>query len=934
MTTASAMAACERGALMGLFDRLFPSSSGNDRSQPSPGVDPYSFAGIPTVVRPWVGMRNSKRQFVHQGLRSQHLGSAAGQWMLTRHEGHALVLAPSRSAAGKTTGVIVPNIVSMEGPVVVTSTKDDVVRATSIARAKAGRVWCYAPDGDTPIPPGLTELRWSPLTGAKDWGVALRTAKAMTNTMTEGDRLEGAHWKDRAGDVLSSVLHWAAITDQPMQKACDAVLALHSVLPIGGEDTMLGDMIADDLRRHPDGHPTAVSVLRNLMATQSRELSSIVSTAARALQVYQFPGAIRSTEGRNFDPMDFVRRRYGQTSTIYIISSGENQRYVAPLVVGLLDQIRRAQYTWVREYDWDRFPYVQPGDWTTTFVLDEMANIAPLPEADLVSILSEGGSQGLLLMAAIQDLALAESRWRTTSKAFLTLFGDVLVFPGIRDGDTLEAVSRLIGDYDAPTQSMSYSSGQSGVSQSHSTSYQRRRKVPPETVHAGIDPTDERAGIQISTRGIGKITSMPYWDTTPWPQVLASCVWEAANGHPPEWLWGKDEAMREEEPLTGLLLPDLRQWAANSPDDPWAARYLECRRTWDSRRAQQQRPRVRTWVTPEPASFPVQVTDEDLRLLASGAWTPAKEVLADIWGTHRIDRDDGTTQLASEAEAEKWRWAREAAATVWWDRTILDKAQIAWAVQTWWHLEVGTALWVRELAGAEMNRRTAAGDTDSVARYQKALSQATGDACTAGSDAWHARRMEEAVLERRPDSPAREWASMVCRAFRELQVGFILRRDLAADGQPQPDDDGRLDRLATTLDAMLAEANRLVVPDPVARFDWDAAWGPEDDEAMAHRHGPDAPFPETWHTLVAACDAALCEEAERRRTRGDAASVERYERTRAALTEEMDTNPSVRERARWEAEAAALAGQDWGWWKWWFHTDLVRLDQAFLLGKD
>jgi type IV secretory pathway TraG/TraD family ATPase VirD4 len=101
-------------------------------------------------------------------MRSLHLGATPTHWMVTPPSRHALALAPPQSFAGKTSSFIIPVVLPTFGRVVVTTTKPDDIRATAVVRAQYGRVWCYAPDGDAPIPPGVTELRWSPLSGAGD----------------------------------------------------------------------------------------------------------------------------------------------------------------------------------------------------------------------------------------------------------------------------------------------------------------------------------------------------------------------------------------------------------------------------------------------------------------------------------------------------------------------------------------------------------------------------------------------------------------------------------------------------------------------------------------------------------------------------------------------------------------------------------------------
>src|SRR5579863_4648573 len=72
-----------------------------------------------------------------------------------------LVLGPPR--AGKTSTLVVPNVFAAPGPVLVTSTKPDVLQATMASRAEAGRCWLLDPTGTVPTPPGASLIRWSPV---------------------------------------------------------------------------------------------------------------------------------------------------------------------------------------------------------------------------------------------------------------------------------------------------------------------------------------------------------------------------------------------------------------------------------------------------------------------------------------------------------------------------------------------------------------------------------------------------------------------------------------------------------------------------------------------------------------------------------------------------------------------------------------------------
>jgi hypothetical protein len=85
--------------------------------------------------------------------------------------------------------------------------------------------------------------------------------------------------------------------------------------------------------------------------------------------------------------------------------------------------------------------------------LDEVANIAPVP--DLPAMVSEGGSQGVVTLACLQDLSQARGRWGGAAEGFLSLFGTTVVLSGIGDVRTLEALSALAGEEEVESRSLS-----------------------------------------------------------------------------------------------------------------------------------------------------------------------------------------------------------------------------------------------------------------------------------------------------------------------------------------------------------------------------------------------------------------------------------------------------------------------------------------------
>jgi hypothetical protein len=100
------------------------------------------------------------------------LGSHVGRVLHTEAETSVLVIGPTRS--GKTTSLIVPNLLRWAGPAVATSTKDELVRITVGARQRRGPVYIYDPTGD--LPAGIDRASWSPLSGCESLDHAWRVA--------------------------------------------------------------------------------------------------------------------------------------------------------------------------------------------------------------------------------------------------------------------------------------------------------------------------------------------------------------------------------------------------------------------------------------------------------------------------------------------------------------------------------------------------------------------------------------------------------------------------------------------------------------------------------------------------------------------------------------------------------------------------------------
>jgi type IV secretion system protein VirD4 len=447
-----------------------------------------------------------------------YAGALVDQLVTANPEHALLVLGPPRR--GKTSAVVAPSVLAACGPVVSASTKPDVLRVTGPARARTGDLWLFDPSRTTQIPPGAKELRWSPVTASATWDGALSQARAMVAAADPGKGVvDATHWTERAGALLAPLLYAAALDGRAMRDVLrwvlehDAGEAVAVLDARRGSDKAGGTAAAADRTGAQERAHLALLTLLGIAKTERREQSSIFSALSGVLEAYRSDAALRATDQPNFDAQAFVCSR----DTVYIVGPAELQELVAPVIVGLLDDIRRVTYQHFHaEVGQGRRPL------PVVFALDEVAKIAPLPT--LPAIISEGGGQGLLTLAVLQDLSQARERWGAAADGFLSLFGTKLILPGIGDQRTLEAVSVICGEWDRPVESMTSSQPPPAPGRwlpppptvSRTVTTHRERVLSPSAVSRG----EPGKALLLGDRGWQVIDLTPVWSHAPWRTVV------------------------------------------------------------------------------------------------------------------------------------------------------------------------------------------------------------------------------------------------------------------------------------------------------------------------------------------------------------------------------------------------------------------------------
>jgi len=387
-----------------------PGGNGNGRrpSGASAGQMPGDIGALLTHRDPWPELLRAMGQAENQHrlfIGTDRSGNG-GIWT-TEARRNLLILGPPRSS--KTVGVLVPAILAHPGPVVSTSTREDVYDATAIVRTRMGRLWHFNADGGELLP-GCIPLRWSPIIPSKDWAAAISLGKAMADISDSGNGEYSAYFRTKAGVVIAALLHAAALGEKPMLWLLRAVNGERRILEEAEEIL--------DSSFEPDTQ-IALSDLRGVLELDERTRSNVFSTTANAFAAYRLPGALASTEpGEDgyFDPAAFVAgqpdgynpRRFamlwpqdvreelegfrfenqavGVYDTVYLTASSSRQALVAPLVAALLSQLRDACFDRHRK---DRAKGKRRP--ATLWALDEVAGIAPMKDLPEATLSQSGG---------------------------------------------------------------------------------------------------------------------------------------------------------------------------------------------------------------------------------------------------------------------------------------------------------------------------------------------------------------------------------------------------------------------------------------------------------------------------------------------------------------------------------------------------------------
>jgi len=376
-------------------------------------------------------------------------GGWFGRLLLAVESCHS-VLCFGPGGSHKTTGLVIPGVLEWQGPVVTTSIKPDVLRATLRRRLAMGEVWVYDPLGLSGVP----NAQWTPLAHCQTYTQARKVARTLADAAdVQGLReQDNNYWTLLGAKLLGVLLFAAARSDRTMTDVARWV------------DIQEQDEVTEALETAADR--MALDAWSACKARPDNTLGSVYGTAETLLDVFADPVIAASAEGCDLD-VDWLLRG---ANTLYLYAPANEQSRLRPLFELLVGTIvTHAEELAARQPDGMLSPRL-------LVCLDEAGNCAAL--AKLPELATTARGQGIQLVTVWHDLGQLYHRYGRRATTVLNGHRAKLFLSGQADAESLELASKLIGEEQVTH--TAHTNGDGRASVTNSTAF--RRLVPMEVL--------------------------------------------------------------------------------------------------------------------------------------------------------------------------------------------------------------------------------------------------------------------------------------------------------------------------------------------------------------------------------------------------------------------------------------------------------------------
>lgn len=365
--------------------------------------------------------------------------------------GSVALIGPTRS--GKTV-LASAAIVGWDGPVVALSVKRDLYDATAAARATRGDLAVFDPGGTT----GLTSARWTPLRDVTTSSGALRAGRALAQAIPRNGVSGGDFWAAH-GETLTGAYMCLAGLSQLMGAGRGpltiARLASWAFAHVGATDPVVNELIRRGVADHQplETRLLARDALTKLEAFEQEDpriRASIYATARLAFQSWTEPSVAHSAsldprahywsdelwehEPRYIDLEWLMGGPEGKSRTLYLSAPSTEFDRLAPVLGGLLGDLREQIHTW----DIAGRRLEKP----LLILIDEAGQLELqwLPE-EVSTIAGLGG----MFVTGWQSRSQIAHRYGTLADAVLGGHRSKVFFAGTDDPSTTDYVSKVAG---------------------------------------------------------------------------------------------------------------------------------------------------------------------------------------------------------------------------------------------------------------------------------------------------------------------------------------------------------------------------------------------------------------------------------------------------------------------------------------------------------
>lgn len=314
-----------------------------------------------------------------------------------------IVFGPTRS--GKTTSLVLPLLSQFKGPVVVTSVKDDVYKASKTYRESLGQCHLFDLSSDN-------SSSWNIFSYISDFP----SSKAMSDVLCRVGKNRGGEiefWSQLASKILSPLILAAKESAPSLRMVFDWIELQDFDEPL------------DQL--YLSGQIEAHSALEAMVKMDSRTLTSVIATLLSVLDPYSDPVVSRllSTDGIEIEST--LTR--GQCNTLYLCAPMFRSERFAAIYEIFLNKVFEFAYG------------AGAANGKILFLLDELANVAPI--SDLDKIASTCGSFGVVLCSVFQDLSQVETSYGSRSRSVVNNHRSKLCLSGITDVATIDYINKI-----------------------------------------------------------------------------------------------------------------------------------------------------------------------------------------------------------------------------------------------------------------------------------------------------------------------------------------------------------------------------------------------------------------------------------------------------------------------------------------------------------